>query len=132
MPHPDHDCPPLVRWPSSKRSRNRQAGGAENRNLWTTRARNAPLWTTCGTPRFRTTLDSGKSYFPHILLRRGHSRAQLTRAGNPTRPGRPSEGRGNDSIHHSDDDGSGYDEQRDPQDSVSRASCPQIFADDPE
>ena len=51
--------------------------GAEKRNLWTTRAGNAPLWTTHGTPRFRITLDSGKSYFPHILLRRGHSRAQL-------------------------------------------------------
>ena len=47
-----------------------QAHRAENRNLWTTRAGNAPLWTACGTPRFRSTPDSGKSYFPHILLRR--------------------------------------------------------------
>jgi hypothetical protein len=38
---------------------------------------NAPLWTTRETPRFRNTANSGKSYFPHILLRRGHSRAQL-------------------------------------------------------
>jgi hypothetical protein len=53
---------------------------AENRNLWTTRAENAPLWTACGTPRFRNTPDNGKSYFPHILLRRGHSRAQPVRA----------------------------------------------------
>ena len=58
----------------SEAHQKRAAGGAENRNLWTTRAGNAPLWTTCGTPRFRTTLDSGKSYFPHILLRQGHGR----------------------------------------------------------
>ena len=73
MPHPDHHCPPLVRSSELEAQQERPAGGAENRNLWTTRARNAPLWTTCGTPRFRTTLDSGKSYFPHILLRRGPS-----------------------------------------------------------
>ena len=58
-------------------------------------------------PRFRTPLSSGKSYFPHILLRRGHSKgtagnSSLEQA-NATRPGRPSSGRGNDSIHHSDD-----------------------------
>jgi hypothetical protein len=51
---------------------------AESRNLWTTRAGNTSLWTACGTPRFRSTPDSGKYYFSHILLRRGHSRAQLT------------------------------------------------------
>jgi hypothetical protein len=44
-----------------------QGHRAENRDLSTTRARNALLWTTSGTPRFRTSVDSGKSYFPHIV-----------------------------------------------------------------
>ena len=89
--HPDHDCPPLVRRPSSKRSRNDGPVGPRTgicgQHARETRRCGQP----CGTPRFRTTLDSGKSYFPHILLRRGHSREQLTRAGNPTRPDRPLE-----------------------------------------
>ena len=89
--HPDHDCPPLVRRPSSKRSRNDGPVGPRTgicgQHARETRRCGQP----CGTPRFRTTLDSGKSYFPHILLRRGHSREQLTRAGNPTPSGPPLE-----------------------------------------
>jgi hypothetical protein len=75
-------APPRPQLPSDRllteleAQQERRTHGARERNLWTTRAENAPLWTACGTPRFRFTHDSGKSYFPHILLRRGHSREQ--------------------------------------------------------
>ena len=69
--HPDHHSPSARPPFELEAQQKRPADGAQNRNLWTTRARNAPLWTTVRNPRFRTTLDSGKFHFPHILLRRG-------------------------------------------------------------
>jgi hypothetical protein len=101
--------------------------GREPESVDNTRGKRAAVDNVRNPPVSARPFSSGKSYFPHILLRRGtagHSSLQQER---PTRPDRPSEGRGNDSIHHSDDDGSTKAEQRDPQGSVSRASCPQIF-----
>jgi hypothetical protein len=103
MLHPDHDCPPLVRQPNEAQQESRARRG-EKRNLWTTRAGIAPLWTACGTPRFRATFNSGKSYFPHILLRRGHSRAQLREQEIWPAPAALRRARGNDSVRHRDSD----------------------------
>src|SRR3954453_7476094 len=50
MPHPAHDCPPLIPASELKAQQESQSHRAANRNLWTTRAANAPLWTTRGTP----------------------------------------------------------------------------------
>jgi len=46
---------------------------------------------------------------------RGNSREQLTPAAKSEPTGRPRDGPGNDSIHHSDHDGSAEAKQRDPQ-----------------
>jgi hypothetical protein len=113
QPHPRrrlnrrHNPPPRPQLASARSpseleaQQKRPIGGATERNLWTTRAGDARLWTTSGTPRFRNTRDSGKFHFPHILLRRGHSREQLLKQ--EIQPVRAAlrRARGNGSVIHS-------------------------------
>ena len=81
-PRPPRPSAPPSSEPEAQQKR--PAGGAENRNLWTTRARNAPLWTTCGTPGSARPLAAG-SPTSRISCSAGgtagNSREQLTRAG---------------------------------------------------
>jgi hypothetical protein len=142
QPHPPRrlaqtHAPPRPQLPSARppteleSQQERRTRGAGKPNLWTTRAGNAQLWTTSGTPRFRTTPIGGEVPLPAYLAPPGAQQgtAHLSSEFDPSGPAFGGPGERLDPPHNA--DGPGYDEQRDPQDSVSRASCPQIFTDDP-